>query len=72
MIDLHDTINNIKSKEELIDFLDFLSKDTSSNKKEWQNEEFYSQPVLRRKDLRIDCCMAKWYGRKKVTLIERE
>lgn len=36
-MDLYDRINNIKSKEELIDFLDFLSKDRSKNKEEWQN-----------------------------------
>lgn len=36
-MDLYDKINNIKSKEELIDFLDFLSKDRSKNKEEWQN-----------------------------------
>lgn len=38
MMNLYDKINNIKSKEELINFLDFLSKDTSNNKKEWQND----------------------------------
>lgn len=36
-MDLYDRINNVKSKEELIDFLDFLSKDRTKNKEEWQN-----------------------------------
>lgn len=30
-------INNIKSKEELIDFLNFLSKDRYKKKDEWEN-----------------------------------
>lgn len=37
-MNLYDKINNIKSKEELIDFLYLLSKDSVKKKKEWQND----------------------------------
>lgn len=36
-MDIFSRINNIKSKEELIDFLDFLSKDRHNKKDEWEN-----------------------------------
>ena len=36
-MNLYDKINNIKTKEELIDFLHFLSKDSVKKKEEWQN-----------------------------------
>lgn len=37
ILNIYNRINNIKSKEELIDFLDFLSKDRRKKKDEWEN-----------------------------------
>lgn len=34
---MHNRINNIKSKEELIEFLEFLSKDRYTKEDEWNN-----------------------------------
>ncbi len=36
-MDMYNKINNITSKEELIDFLEFLSKDRYTKKDEWNN-----------------------------------
>ncbi len=36
-MDINERIDNIKSKEELIDFLNYLSKDRYKNKDEWEN-----------------------------------
>ena len=37
ILDMYDRINNIKSKEGLIDFLEYLSKDRCQKKDEWEN-----------------------------------
>ena len=37
VLDIYDRINKMKSKEELIDFLEFLSKDRVQKKDEWYN-----------------------------------
>lgn len=36
-MDINKKINNIKSKKELVDFLDFLSKDRYKRGDEWEN-----------------------------------
>ncbi|MDE6251941.1 MAG: hypothetical protein K2M78_04770 [Lachnospiraceae bacterium] len=37
ILDINRRIDNIKSKEELVDFLDFLSKDRCKRGDEWEN-----------------------------------
>lgn len=37
-MDVHNRVNNINSKEELIDFLDYLSKNKCKKEDEWENK----------------------------------